>query len=114
MGIEHIDKSHQSHNEGVFRRLAGRGINTAMKFAKRYTRDIDPEMWESLGDHFPISANYEFAIKDVVRSTLSHQHLIAPNTFETDLTFILSLAGNLCSYACKRRFRFFPMEQRYL
>jgi len=37
-----------------------------MKLARRYTKEIDSDMWESLGDHFPISATYEFAIKDVV------------------------------------------------
>lgn len=71
-GIKHVDRGFQGHNEGVLRRLSGRGIHAALKLVRRYSREYDEDMWNALGDHVPISEHYEFAIKDVVSLNIRH------------------------------------------
>lgn len=76
-GIEHVDRNYQGHNEGVLRRLAGRGISAAINLAFREGADYDADMWNSM-EYMAISESYEFAVKDVVSPvTVLHFRLVA-------------------------------------
>jgi hypothetical protein len=68
-GQEHIDHSYQAANQGVFRRLAARGVTKAMKFAFRSSTQEHVKRNGLTWDDFPyltISDGYEFAAEDVV------------------------------------------------
>lgn len=64
-GVEHLDVNYRGHNAGVLRRLAGRGISSAINLAFREGADYDADMWNSM-EYMAISESYEFAVKDVV------------------------------------------------
>lgn len=64
-GVEHIDLGHRAHNEGVLRRIAGRGISAAMKYALKFNVEYGEKQWNAM-DYFGFSETYEFDIRDVV------------------------------------------------
>lgn len=64
-GIKHIDRGHRAHNEGALRRIAGRGIATAIKYAFRPGVVYNEERWNAVS-YVPLSDTYEFDVKDVV------------------------------------------------
>ncbi|KAK9897968.1 hypothetical protein P389DRAFT_195548 [Cystobasidium minutum MCA 4210] len=63
-GVEHVDVGHRAHNEGVLRRIAGRGLSRALKYAMKFNVEYDAEKWNQM-DYFGFSDSYEFDVNDV-------------------------------------------------
>lgn len=66
-----MDKQHQKSNEGRLRTLAAKGIGKALRFVAGPGKLHDAAAWNSV-DFVPISAEYEFAVSDVVSRGASH------------------------------------------